>query len=960
MSITNTQWPSENGLHVGALNVCDISNEGKLENISALLDNNGNHVHIMGISESRCSTEEHVKRCNIKNYDIEASLSVSYTNDRINRVGVLVYIHNSVTYKRCKDLEHPEIECIWLKVNYHNTPFLVGQIYRNCTYDSDWFMHFESMMDKVSSLNIQIVLLGDININTLDKGRPAYKQWSLVHLSYNLNQLIDVPTRVTKDSATIIDHIYTDNSNNISELCVPTCGISDHYPIFCTLKSSSNKSSSQSREKNEHKYILYRSFKHFSKDAFISDIINAPFDVVYNYTEPNEALDIWSRIFMKIINVHAPLKKKRVKSDTMPPWLTSTIRQEMKARDMLKSNNKYDEYKKQRNKVKSLIRTAKKEYINSLIKDKADSRNIWKAIKLLRNSKSDVGDLKLEPDVFNNHFTSVAEKLIKNNNNITSSNDNFDSVLKKIDTFFAPKLKHTETLVIPFISAYDVSSYLKSLKQNTSAGLDGIHNRFLKIAYPFITDSLTYIYNLMIAQNIVPHTLKAAKCVPLFKGGSKDDPSNYRPISILSSLVKPLEKHIQTHVMAFFEKHNLFHSSQSAFRKNHSCETAILNLTEKMYASCNNGKLTAAVFIDFSKAFDLINHSKLLDKLEHYGISPVSIPLFASYLNDRTQTVCISNKQSTSLRLDHGIPQGSILGPLLFSIYINDLPLHISDTDCDLFADDTTLTKTSSSLKNLQCSLNKSLKQLSRWCALNDMIVNPIKSESMLICTFQKRIRLNSDELNLTFNNTAIPQVKAHTLLGVTLDQNLQWTEHTQNVSKKIASQIFQLNCIKDFLDEHTRKMFYFAYIQPHFDYCSSVWSHCARSHLKRIFSLQRKAIRTIVSISNEDHVDLADIFIKLDILTFDKLIAYRDVSLVKRVLDGTAPINIQNMFIKQEARYFENDLRFRLPKADTDMLKMSFSYQGTLSWNQLPLRIRIIDGIGLFRKELKSFLISS
>jgi len=188
----------------------------------------------------------------------------------------------------------------------------------------------------------------------------------------------------------------------------------------------------------------------------------------------------------------------------------------------------------------------------------------------------------------------------------------------------------------------------------------------------------------------------------------------------------------------------------------------------------------------------------------------------------------------------------------------------------------------------------------------------------------------------------------------------LQWTEHTQNVSKKIASQIFQLNCIKDFLDEHTRKMFYFAYIQPHFDYCSSVWSHCAKSHLKRIFSLQRKAIRTIVSIFNEDHVDLADIFIKLDILTFDKLIAYRDVSLVKRVLDGTAPINIQNMFIKQEARYFENDLRFRLPKADTDMLKMSFSYQGTLSWNQLPLRIRIIDGIGHFRKELKSFLISS
>ena len=208
MSLTKSQWPSENGLRVGSLNVCDISNNGKLENISVLLDNNGNHIHIMGITESRCFTEEHIKRCNINNYDIEASLSVSYGKDKINKVGVLVYIHSGVVYKRCTDLEHPEIECIWLKINYHNTSLLVGQIYRNGTYDSEWFPCFENMMDKVSSLNIQIILLGDININTLDINKPVYKQWSLIHPSYNLTQLIDIPTRVAKDSSTIIDHIY--------------------------------------------------------------------------------------------------------------------------------------------------------------------------------------------------------------------------------------------------------------------------------------------------------------------------------------------------------------------------------------------------------------------------------------------------------------------------------------------------------------------------------------------------------------------------------------------------------------------------------------------------------------------------------------------------------------------------------------------------------------------------------
>ena len=955
MVSVKSQWPSENGLRVGALNVCDIFNDGKLENVSFLLDNNGNHIHIMGITESRCFTEEHVNRCNIPNYDVEASLSVSYANDTINKVGILVYIHSDVAYKRCTELEHPDIECIWLKVKYHNISFLIGQLYRNGTYDNAWFTRFEYMMDKVSSLNIRTILLGDFNINILDKSKTVYKQWSVIHPSYNLTQLIDIPTRVAKDSSTIIDHIYTDTSSSIAEICVPTCGISDHYPVFCTLQS--NKS--HSYEKNKHKSIFYRSFKHFKNDAFIWDVINAPLDDVYNYTDPTEALDTWCRIFMKIVDTHAPVKKKRVKNDIMPPWLTANIRHEMRIRDNLKSKNNFEEYKKQRNKVKSLIRIGKRDYINSLIKDKADSRSIWKAIKLLRNSKSGASEIKPDPDAFNDHFTSIAEKLLHGNNNATTT-DTFASVLEKIDTFVTPKLGHNTKLVIPLMSISDVSSYLKHLKPNTSIGLDGIHNKFLKLAYPFITDSLTYIYNLIISHNDVPHNLKAAKCFPLFKGGSKDDPSNYRPISILSSLVKPLEKHIQTHVMVFFEKYNLFHSGQSAFRKNHSCETAILNLTEKLYTSCNNGNLAAAAFIDFSKAFDLINHSKLLEKLEHYGISPVSLPLFASYLSDRTQTVCISGKQSTSLPLRHGIPQGSILGPLLFSIYINDLPLHISDTDCDMFADDTTLMKTNSNLTELQSSLNTSLKQLSRWCALNDMIVNPIKSESMLICTFQKRVRLPSDKLGLTFNNTSIPQVTSHILLGITLDQNLQWCEHTLNVSKKISSQIFQLNCIKTYLNEHTRKMFYFAYIQPHFDYCSSIWSHCAATHLKHIFSLQRRAIRAIVSISNDDHRDLTDVFKKLSILTFDKQTIFRDVLLVKKVLDGTAPLNIQTMFIKQEARYFENDLRFRLPKADTDILKMSFSYSGTASWNHLPHRIRTIKNTHHFRKLLKSFLFST
>ena len=313
--------------------------------------------------------------------------------------------------------------------------------------------------------------------------------------------------------------------------------------------------------------------------------------------------------FLSITDKHAPITKKTIKTDTFPPWLTSDIISEMKVRDTLKKQNNLAEFRKQRNKVKSLVRRSKIDYFNSLIKNKSKPTLIWKAIKTLTNANISKKQPDICPDVFNHYFTNVATNLI--NSRPSNLDDNFTSCLENIDDFVASRLGVNQSFVLPFMSTIDVISYLKLMNTKKSTGLDNINCRLLKMSAPFIADSLTYVYNLFIQTATIPDAFKCAKCVPIHKAGDLNDVTNFRPISVLSLLCKPFERHAFNNLYHFFDTFNLLHFCQSAFRKGHSCETALLNITEKLYNSCNNGKLTDLIFIAFSKAFDIIDHSRL-------------------------------------------------------------------------------------------------------------------------------------------------------------------------------------------------------------------------------------------------------------------------------------------------------------------------------------------------------------
>ena len=381
-----------------------------------------------------------------------------------------------------------------------------------------------------------------------------------------------------------------------------------------------------------------------------------------------------------------------------------------------------------------------------------------------------------------------------------------------------------------------------------------------------------------------------------------------------------------------------------------------MKITEAFYSACNNSNLSASVFVDFAKAFDMVNHDLLLSKLKFYGISSDTLNLLTSYLKGRTQTVVIKTDKSNTLPVTQGIPQGSTLGPLLFSIFINDLPLHISSSSCELFADDTTLFSTDNNVRALTDNLNESLCQLKLWCEDNKMVVNPTKSESMLVCTWQKRQRLPTSTLDLFYNGQAIPQVTSHRHLGVILDQNLQWADHVDMIVKKVSTKVYQLNCIKHFLDESTRKMFYHAYIQPHFDYCSSVWGHCVPTHLRRLSSIQRRSLRAIHGRSVEDTSQLYKL---LNILPVDKHIFLKDCILMHSTFENKVPSHISNLFQPQRSSYF-NDPRLIVPLPKMDIYKMSFSYSGASSWNKLSPSLRTTIYLPAFKSNLVNTLFKS
>ena len=407
---------------------------------------------------------------------------------------------------------------------------------------------------------------------------------------------------------------------------------------------------------------------------------------------------------------------------------------------------------------------------------------------------------------------------------------------------------------------------INKLKSKSSSGHDGLSSIQLKYISSEIITILTRIINQSLCTGIFPNSLKIAKISPIFKKGDPHITDNYRPISLLPVISKVIEKVVFLQVYNYFVENKLLYDSQYGFRKLHSTEYAALEFTDQIIINLDQGKLPLAIFLDLSKAFDTIDHSILIHKLHYYGIQGTALNWFKSYLYNRKQYVQFNNCNSSHSAITTGVPQGSILGPLLFIIYMNDISEVTNKFHFTLYADDTSLIEPictfTTDLKNYteaSNTINQELKLITDWLCLNKLSLNAKKTKTMIFHHRQRNI--SEIKLNLSINDTPIEQVNEFNFLGLMFDECMTWKSHTQKICSKIAVVNGTLNRLKRFISCDILKTIYNALIQPHLNYGILLWG----KNTKRINKLQKWSVRAITCSKYNAHTD--PLFIKLKLL---------------------------------------------------------------------------------------------
>ena len=809
--------------------------------------------------------------------------------------------------------------------------------------------------------------MGDLNCNTFNNSLDNHTSRLIDILdNYQFFQIIDEPTRVTQTTKSLIDHFITKSRENVILSGVYPLSISDHSLIFAVRKIGTPR--------GNPRFIESRSFKNFDQNRFKLDLQNANWPPIGSVNNANDYWSKWKSIFLEIVDKHAPCRTKKVRSRPSP-WITSEIKKQMYSRDKLKKKamktNKpeiWDDYKKIKNNVNKAVKRTKKSFYRQEIQSKAgDCKGTWKVLNNLMDRKSkntQIKEIKLTPtesetkpegiaDQLNKHFTEIGSKLASEIME-PPSGVSFKNYLTKTDTKF--KLKK--------VKPAKVLKLLSTVDPGKASGVDQISNKLLKIAAPYIHLSLTDFFNLSVETNTFPWELEIAKVYPLFKDGELNDKNNYRPISVIPTVARVFERLIYDQLYNYLNDNNLIDTQQSGFRSLHSTVTALLDLTNDWCVNIDKKCVNGAIFLDLKKAFDTVNHQILLKKLEYFGFDPTAITFFHSYLSNRKQQCNVNGVNSDLLHVSCGVPQGTILGPLLFLMYINDLPNCLKYCTARLYADDTSLTVSGSHIPDIENVMNIDLGHVTLWLIANKLSLNILKSECMIIGSRQRIATLEGD-LNLSVNGISLKRVKHTKCLGVHIDENLTWAKHVEYITKKVVCNISILRKVSSTLTPDNRNTVYKSIIEPYFNYCSPVWDSIGDTLSKKLQRLQNRAAGIVTGLScHPKSVRSKQILNQLGWSSLAEMRKQQKAIMMYKIVHGLAPSYLTDMFTEQKGSKIydlrESKLSLEIPPARTSQFRNCFAFTGALTSNALPDHIKEQSPVSAFKRKIKTFEFAS
>ena len=864
--------------------------------------------------------------------------------------GVLIAVRTCFQAIPRPDLD-TNCEIIWIELLTQGQSTFIGSFYRPPSADLSTIEALDESLQKTTQVaaNRQIILGGDFNLPSIDwdklttktPARDASQCTRMLDIArdYFLNQLVLDPTRVGTSSANILDLLFASKPDLVNDVKVSP-GISDHHLVKAQL--------------NRHARIgkrIYRQVFDFNKgntEGYCEDMKCFADHFVNNNTSSQSIEEIWFDFKNAILSAaekHFPTKTVG-SGPKRNPWFNRNLgrfcRKKQRLFKSAKSSNSsaaWNKYKSHRKKTTREINKTRNDYVSNLLGENLQSnpKKFWSYIKSLKQDNVSIPPLKV------------------NNQTITDSKSKANALNNYFKSVFTTDYTATqppaETSPFPSIDNVTVTTpgivkLINNLKPNKASGPDQVSVRLLKLVPDESAKILQVIFQQSLSTGTIPSDWKHAFVTPIHKKGTRSDPTNYRPISLTCISCKLLEHILSNHIMKHLDHHSLLSPLQHGFRKKHSCESQLIITIHDLAKALDNHHQTDLILLDFSKAFDSVSHRKLIQKCNYYGIRGQVLSWVNAFLSDRSQVTLVDGDFSDTCCVTSGVPQGSVLGPLLFLLFINDLPDGIT-SNIRLFADDCALYLQLQS-NNAERLLQADLDKLSIWSNENHLRFNPTKC-----CTIHVTKMKKPSKFIYHLYGYPLAETDVHPYLGVHIKSDLRWNAHIDLVTKKASRILGLLRRNLYHCSPAVKSHAYLCLVRPILMYASPVWDPFTLRNVNKLEMVQRRAARFVFN-KYSRHDSVTTLLTDLGWSSLTSLREQDRLCMMYKVLNNLTAINYNDyVTFSESVTRRRNDLKLNVFSPSINCFKYSFFPRTVTEWNVLSNSVVHSSSVSSFRAAL-------